>query len=60
MQQGQGDYEWSVGRECWRAGMNQLSIAITPLISPAALFTSHDTRLLGARIGAIRLARDGR
>jgi len=59
MQQGQGDYEWRVGRECWSTGMNHLSIAITPLISPAALFKSHDTRLLGARIGAIRLARDG-
>jgi hypothetical protein len=37
--------------------MNQVWIAISPLISPASFFKTHDTRLLGARIGAIRLAR---
>ena len=57
MQAGQGDYEWLAGEPCWRAGMNQLSIGVTPLVSPAAFFASHDTRLLGARIGAIRLTR---
>ena len=57
MQAGQGDYEWLAGEPCWRAGMNQLAIGVTPLVSPAALFASHDTRLLGARIGAIRLTR---
>jgi hypothetical protein len=57
MQAGQGDYEWIVEERCWRAGVNQLWIATTPLISPSSLFATHDTRLLGARIGAIRLAR---
>jgi hypothetical protein len=57
MQPGQGDYEWVVGETCWRSGMNQMWIAITPLISPASFSKTHDTRLLGARIGAIRLAR---
>ena len=57
MQAGQGDYEWLAGEPCWRAGMNQLAIGVTPLVSPAALLASHDTRLLGARIGAIRLTR---
>jgi hypothetical protein len=51
------DYEWEAGRECWRAGTNELAIGVTPLVSPATLSASHDTRLLGARIGAIRLAR---
>ena len=53
----QGDYEWIAGESCWRAGMNLLWIHVTPLVSPASLFKTHDTRLLGARIGAIRLAR---
>lgn len=57
MAAGQGDYEWLVAESCWRAGMNQIVIGVTPLISPAASTTSHDTRLLGARIGAIRLTR---
>jgi hypothetical protein len=57
MRQGQGDYEWVTGSECWQPGMNLLTISVTPLISPASLFATHDTRLLGARIGSIRLAR---
>ncbi|HEX4914295.1 MAG TPA: hypothetical protein VFV51_10070, partial [Vicinamibacterales bacterium] len=57
MQAGQGDYEWNVEERCWRPGVNQLWIATSPLISPASLFATHDTRLLGARIGAIRFAR---
>ena len=57
MQQGQGDYEWIVVASCWRAGLNHVWIAVTPLISPASFYKTHDTRLLGARIGAIRLAR---
>ena len=57
MHAGQGDYEWRVEERCWKPGMNQLSIQTSPLISPASLFSTHDTRLLGARIGAVRLAR---
>lgn len=57
MQPGQGDYQWDVEEACWRTGFNQLWIATSPLISPASLFATHDTRLLGARIGAIRLHR---
>jgi hypothetical protein len=57
MQAGQGDYEWIVEERCWHPGVNQLWIATSPLISPASLFATHDTRLLGARIGAIRFAR---
>ncbi len=57
MPAGQGDYEWLAGERCWRAGMNQIAIGVTPLLSPAASFASHDTRLLGARVGAIRLTR---
>ena len=57
MQAGQGDYEWVADASCWRPGMNHMWIAVTPLISPASLSNSHDTRLLGARIGAIRLSR---
>ena len=57
MQAGQGDYEWVAGKDCWREGFNQLAINTSPLISPAALFATHDDRLLGARIGAIRLMR---
>ena len=56
MQAGQGDYDWTVDERCWRPGVNQLWIHTSPLISPSSLFTSHDTRLLGSRIGAIRLA----
>lgn len=56
MPPGQGDYEWTVEERCWRPGMNQLWISTAPLISPASLFSTHDTRLLGARIGAIRFA----
>ena len=57
MQQGLGDYEWVAGAECWQPGMNLVRIGVEPLISPASLGATHDTRLLGARIGAIRLAR---
>lgn len=57
MQPGQGDYQWEVEEACWRSGFNQLWIATSPLVTPASLFATHDTRLLGARIGAIRLAR---
>ena len=57
MQAGQADYEWIVAAECWKAGVNQLSINVSPLISPSSLFATHDTRLLGARIGAIHLTR---
>jgi hypothetical protein len=54
---GQGDYEWIADEQCWHPGVNQLWVRVTPLVSPASLFASHDTRQLGARIGAIRLAR---
>jgi hypothetical protein len=57
MQAGQGDYEWDVDERCWLPGVNQLWIHTSPLISPASLFATHDTRLLGSRIGAIRFAR---
>jgi hypothetical protein len=57
MHAGQGDYEWSVDQRCWLPGVNQLWVHTSPLISPASIFATHDTRLLGARIGAIRLAR---
>ena len=57
MQAGQGDYEWMVEQRCWKPGMNQLWVQTNPLISPASLFATHDTRLLGARIGAIRFGR---
>lgn len=54
---GQGDYEWRVEQTCWLPGVNQLWIHTSPLISPASFSATHDTRLLGARIGAIRLTR---
>jgi hypothetical protein len=57
MPPGQGDYEWEVPATCWRAGANQLWVEVTPLVTPASLNGGPDTRLLGARIGAIRLAR---
>ena len=57
MPPGQGDYEWDVPSNCWRAGANQLWVGVTPLVSPASLTGSPDTRLLGARVGAVRLAR---
>lgn len=57
MQAGQGDYEWAVEERCWKSGMNELWVQTSPLISPASFFATHDTRLLGSRIGAIRLAR---
>jgi hypothetical protein len=57
MQPGQGDYEWDVDGGCWQPGVNQLWLHTSPLISPASLFATHDTRLLGSRIGAIRLTR---
>jgi hypothetical protein len=57
MQPDQADYEWIAGRECWQSGYNSLVIGMTPLMSPASVSSTHDTRLLGARIGAIRLAR---
>ena len=57
MTPGSGDYEWDVEQSCWRAGVNQIWIGTSPLVSPAQLFGGHDTRPLGARIGAIRLTR---
>ena len=57
MPPGQADYEWEVGEGCWHAGVNQLWLQSSPLVSPASLSGGHDTRLLGARIGAVRLAR---
>ena len=57
MPPGQGDYEWDVEQRCWHAGVNQLWLQSAPLVSPASLVGGHDTRLLGARIGAVRLAR---
>lgn len=57
MPPGQGDYEWHVEARCWRAGVNQLWLQSAPLVSPASLVGGHDTRLLGARVGAVRLAR---
>jgi hypothetical protein len=57
MPPGQGDYEWDVAPSCWRSGANQMWIHTGPLMSPASLGAGHDTRQLGARIGAIRLAR---
>ncbi len=57
MPPGQGDYEWAVPARCWRAGANQLWVGVTPLVTPASLNGGPDTRLLGARVGAIRFAR---
>ncbi|MDO8677007.1 MAG: hypothetical protein Q7R30_00355 [Acidobacteriota bacterium] len=57
MPPGQADYDWDVEQRCWRAGVNQLWLQSSPLVSPAALVGGNDTRLLGARVGAIRLAR---
>lgn len=57
MPPGQGDYEWEVPANCWRAGANQLWVEVTPLVTPAALNGGPDTRPLGARVGAVRLAR---
>jgi hypothetical protein len=57
MPPGQGDYEWDVEPRCWRTGVNQLWLQSSPLVSPASLQGGHDTRLLGARIGALRFAR---
>lgn len=57
MPPGQGDYDWEVPAHCWRAGANQLWVGVTPLVTPASLNGGPDTRLLGARVGAIRLAR---
>ncbi len=58
MPPGQGDYEWEVEQRCWRAGVNQLWLQSAPLVSPASLQGGHDTRLLGARVGAIRFSRN--
>jgi hypothetical protein len=60
MPPGQADYEWDAAESCWHAGVNQLWLQSSSLVSPAALVGGHDTRLLGARIGAIRLARIAR
>lgn len=57
MPQALTDYEWIAGAECWRPGINDVIVRVTPLISPSSLFATHDTRLLGARIGALRLSR---
>ena len=54
---GQADYEWDVEQACWHAGVNQMWLQSAPLVTPASLVGGHDTRLLGARVGAIRLAR---
>lgn len=58
MPPGLGDYEWEVEQRCWRAGVNQLWLQSSPLVSPASLVGGHDTRLLGARVGAIRFSRN--
>ena len=58
MPPGQGDYEWDVDERCWHAGVNQLWLQSSALVTPASLVGGHDTRLLGARIGAIRLSRN--
>ena len=60
MPPGQGDYEWEVPSHCWRPGPNQLWVGVTPLVSPATLTGSPDTRLLGARVGAVRFERMAR
>lgn len=57
MPAGQTDHEWDVDATCWRDGINRLWIDSGPLVSPQSLGTGSDTRLLGARVGAIRLAR---
>ena len=57
MPPGQGDYNWEVPAHCWLGGANQLWVGVTPLVTPASLNGGPDTRLLGARVGAIRLAR---
>ena len=57
MPPGQADYEWEVAGTCWRPGMNNLWVSTGPLVSPASINGGHDTRLLGARVGAVRLAR---
>lgn len=57
MTPGQGDYEWNVQETCWRTGVNQLWLETGPLVSPASLIGGHDTRPLGARVGAVRLVR---
>jgi hypothetical protein len=54
---GNDDHTWVVPKECWRPGFNQLWIAALPLVSPATLFKSHDTRNLGARVSGNRLTR---
>jgi len=59
MPPGEGDYEWDVPSACWRAGANQIWTGVTPLVSPQSLTGSPDTRLLGARVGTVRLARMG-
>ncbi|MEO8681244.1 MAG: hypothetical protein ABI665_19495, partial [Vicinamibacterales bacterium] len=57
MPPGQADYEWDVPANCWRAGANQVWTKVTPLVSPASFNGGPDTRLLGARVGAVRLRR---
>jgi len=57
MPPGQADYEWDVEQACWHAGVNQMWLQSAPLVTPASLVGGNDTRLLGARVGAIRLAR---
>ena len=56
MPPGQGDYDWDVALACWHPGANRLWVSTGPLVSPASLSGGHDTRLLGARVGAIRLS----
>lgn len=57
MPPGPADYEWDVPASCWRAGFNQMWLETGPLVTPASLGAGPDTRPLGARIAAIRLAR---
>lgn len=52
----QGDYAWDVPAECWQPGVNQMFVMQGPLVSPSDS-GSADTRQMGARVGAIRLAR---
>jgi hypothetical protein len=51
------DVSWVVPTECWLTGANQLWLGSGPLVSPASLGRSGDTRQLGARVNAVRLER---
>ena len=56
MPAGQGDYAWDVKGECWQPGVNSMWVLQGPLVSPSESGQA-DTRQMGARVGAIRLAR---